>query len=85
MLPQVRWFFATTRWHPDRLGLTVLRLIVGHLVPIGAPLTVAACIWIKVPRNRAMTDVWMSPVGRFRGRTTTAPLADCVAVLVSVA
>jgi hypothetical protein len=34
-------FFAAARWHPDRLGLTVLRLIVGHLVPIGAPLTVA--------------------------------------------
>jgi hypothetical protein len=34
-------FFATARWHPDRLGLTVLRLIVGHLVPVGAPLTVA--------------------------------------------
>jgi hypothetical protein len=23
-------FFAAARWHPDRLGLTVLRLIVGH-------------------------------------------------------
>jgi hypothetical protein len=34
-------FFAAARWHPDRLGLTVLRLIVGHLVPVGAPLTVA--------------------------------------------
>ena len=34
-------FFATARWHPERVGLTVLRLIVGHLVPIGALLTVA--------------------------------------------
>jgi len=34
-------FFATARWHPDSVGLAVLRLIVGHLVPIGAPLTVA--------------------------------------------
>jgi hypothetical protein len=34
-------FFATARWHPDSLGLTVLPLIVGHLVPIGAPLVVA--------------------------------------------
>jgi hypothetical protein len=29
-------FLAAARWHPDRLGLTVLRLIVGHLLPIGA-------------------------------------------------
>src|SRR5256885_8505591 len=35
-------FFATTRWHPDAVGLTVLRLIVGHLLPVGAPLVVAA-------------------------------------------
>jgi hypothetical protein len=34
-------FFTTARWHPDTVGLTVLRLIVGHLVPIGAPLLVA--------------------------------------------
>jgi hypothetical protein len=27
-------FFATARWHPDSVGLAVLRLIVGHLVPI---------------------------------------------------
>lgn len=34
-------FFTTARWHPDTVGLTVLRLIVGHLVPIGAPLVIA--------------------------------------------
>jgi hypothetical protein len=34
-------FFAAARWHPDPVGSTVLRLIVGHLLPIGAPLTVA--------------------------------------------
>jgi hypothetical protein len=34
-------FFAAARWHPDTVGLTVLRLIAGHLVPIGAPLVVA--------------------------------------------
>jgi hypothetical protein len=34
-------FFAAARWHPDTVGLTVLRLIVGHLVPVGAPLVVA--------------------------------------------
>src|SRR3954454_19551671 len=34
-------FFTTTRWHPDAVGLTVLRLIVGHLLPVGAPLVVA--------------------------------------------
>ena len=34
-------FFATARWHPDVVGLTVLRAVVGHLVPIGAPLVVA--------------------------------------------
>jgi hypothetical protein len=28
------------RWHPDAVGLTVLRLIVGHLVPIGEPLVI---------------------------------------------
>jgi DDE superfamily endonuclease len=34
-------FFAAARWHPDTVGLAVLRLIVGHLVPIGSPLVVA--------------------------------------------
>lgn len=34
-------FFAAARWHPDVVGLTVLRLIVGHLVPVGAPLVIA--------------------------------------------
>jgi hypothetical protein len=34
-------FFATARWHPDRLRLTVVRLVVGHLLPVGAPLVVA--------------------------------------------
>jgi hypothetical protein len=34
-------FFATARWHPDMVGLTVLRLVVGHLLPVGAPLVVA--------------------------------------------
>ena len=34
-------FFATARWHPDSVGLALLRLIVGHLVPFDAPLTVA--------------------------------------------
>jgi hypothetical protein len=34
-------FFAYARWHPDTVGPAVLRLIVGHLVPMGAPLTVA--------------------------------------------
>src|SRR5215510_7289389 len=34
-------FFAAARWHPDTLGLAVLRLVVGHLIPIGAPLRVA--------------------------------------------
>jgi hypothetical protein len=27
-------FFAYARWHPDTVGLAVLRLIVGHLVPL---------------------------------------------------
>ncbi|MBO0884328.1 MAG: transposase, partial [Mycobacterium sp.] len=34
-------FFAYARWHPDTVGLAVLRLIVGHLIPVGASLTVA--------------------------------------------
>jgi hypothetical protein len=34
-------FFAAARWHPDRVGLAVLRLTVGHLAPIGAPLVIA--------------------------------------------
>jgi hypothetical protein len=39
--PRAHRFFAAARWRPDSVGLVVLRLIVGHLVPIGAPLTVA--------------------------------------------
>jgi hypothetical protein len=34
-------FFATARWEPDTVGLMVLRLVVGHLAPIGAPLLIA--------------------------------------------
>src|SRR4051812_48480696 len=34
-------FFTTARWHPDAVGLTLLRLIGGHLLPVGAPLVVA--------------------------------------------
>jgi hypothetical protein len=34
-------FFAVARWNADMVGLTVLRLIVGHLLPIGAPLVIA--------------------------------------------
>src|SRR5256885_13219672 len=34
-------FFTTARWHPDTVGLTMLRLIVGHLLPLGAPLAIA--------------------------------------------
>jgi len=34
-------FFAAARWDPDTVGLVVLRLIVGWLVPVGAPLVVA--------------------------------------------
>jgi len=34
-------FFAAARWDTDTVGLTVLRLIVGFLVPVGAPLLVA--------------------------------------------
>jgi DDE superfamily endonuclease len=34
-------FFAAAHWHPDTVGLAVLRLIVGHPLPIGAPLTLA--------------------------------------------
>ncbi len=34
-------FFAAARWRPDAVGLTVLRLIVGHLTPVGAPLLIA--------------------------------------------
>jgi hypothetical protein len=34
-------FFAAARWQPDAVGVTVLRLIIGHLVPVGAPLVVA--------------------------------------------
>jgi len=35
-------FFAAARWNADAVGLTVLRLIVGYLLPVGAPLVVAA-------------------------------------------
>jgi hypothetical protein len=34
-------FFASARWDLDAVGLVVLRLVVGWLVPVGAPLVVA--------------------------------------------
>lgn len=33
--------FATTCWNPDQLGLTILRLIVGWLLPVDAPIVLA--------------------------------------------
>ncbi len=35
------WFFSGAAWDADDLGLAVARLIVTHLVPAGAPVTVA--------------------------------------------
>lgn len=34
-------FFAAARWDVDQVGLVVLRLIIGWLVPVGAPLVIA--------------------------------------------
>jgi len=33
--------FASARWNPDHVGLVVLGLILGWLVPTGAPLVIA--------------------------------------------
>jgi hypothetical protein len=33
--------FAATRWNPDHVGLVVLGLILGWLIPTGAPLLIA--------------------------------------------
>lgn len=38
---KVHRFFTTTRWSPDQLGLTMLRLIVGWLLPVDAPIVIA--------------------------------------------
>ena len=35
-------FFATARWSADAVGLVVLRLVTGWLVPAGAPIVIAA-------------------------------------------
>lgn len=34
-------FFASTRWSPDHVGLVVLGLVIGWLLPVAAPVTVA--------------------------------------------
>ena len=34
-------FFATARWNLDQAGLILLHLLVGWLVPVGAPMVVA--------------------------------------------
>ena len=34
-------FFASARWNPDHVGLVVMGLILGWLVPTGAPLVIA--------------------------------------------
>jgi hypothetical protein len=34
-------FFAAARWSLDRVGVTLLGSVVGWLVPVGAPITVA--------------------------------------------
>ena len=38
---RAHYFFARARWSADELGLAVARLVVGLLVPAGAPVTVA--------------------------------------------
>ncbi|HEX2298471.1 MAG TPA: transposase [Pseudonocardiaceae bacterium] len=38
---RAHWFFAATGWSPDQLGLTMLRLIVGWLLPVDAPIVIA--------------------------------------------
>src|SRR5258707_8593380 len=63
-------FFAATRWPPDRLGLTVLRLILGHLVPIGAPLLVAVD---DTMFRRAGRKVHAAPAHDATATATTAP------------
>ena len=51
-------FFARARWHPDAVGLAVLRLIVGHLVQIGAPLIVAVvAVIVLVAMSVTMTMI----------------------------
>jgi hypothetical protein len=34
-------FFASTRWSPDQLGMSLLGLVIGWLLPAGEPVTVA--------------------------------------------
>jgi hypothetical protein len=34
-------FFSSTRWSGDQLGLTLAGLLIGWLLPVGAPITVA--------------------------------------------
>lgn len=35
-------FFSAARWCPTQVGLLLAELIVGHLLPVGAPITLAA-------------------------------------------
>jgi hypothetical protein len=34
-------FFASTRWRPDQVGVVMLGLVIGWLVPAGAPVVIA--------------------------------------------
>jgi len=38
---RAHWFFTHARWSPDRLGLTLLALILDQLLPPDAPITIA--------------------------------------------
>src|SRR5215468_9494081 len=53
-------FFGCAHWHPDAVGQAVLRLIVGHLVPVGASLTVAVAD-PAVAQRRAPEDCARPP------------------------
>src|SRR3712207_7997915 len=35
-------FFSAAKWCPRQVGLGLAELIVGHLLPVGAPITLAA-------------------------------------------
>jgi hypothetical protein len=60
MAPQpAHRFFASTRWSLDQLGRTLLRLVIGWLVPVGAPVVVAVDDTLfRRPARKAHAAVW---------------------------
>lgn len=75
-------FFSTARWSLDQVGLTVLGLVIGWLIPITSPVVIAIDDTLfrrrgrkSTPPNGLTTGRWTSP-GAARNSPGAIPLSS---------